>query len=165
MAVAKKVIITQFLMLSNRVGGQEGDMYMRSAFGANKDSLTWKPWEKYQTNIEVGVVCDMKLLNPSNPTQVIGQQGMTSLTDNGIYSGVYIGPKAMIGTYTNEYIEFQNPTEMETFVMVVINNMRLQVRCVTQIKFVVTNGGVFYGEEVQPRKYHWFFTMGSCWWC
>lgn len=141
--------ITQFLMLSNRVGGQEGDMYMRSAYGVNKDSLTWKPWEKYQTNMEVGVVTDSYTMNPQNPTQVIGQQGMAELTDNGIYSGVYIGPKAMIGTFNNGYLEFEDPTAIETFVMVVINNYAAagDARCVTQIKFAVTNGGVFSMEK------------------
>lgn len=58
--------ITQFLILSNRVGGQEGDMYMRSAYGVNKDNLTWKPWEKYQTNMEVGCVNNNYTINPSN---------------------------------------------------------------------------------------------------
>lgn len=152
--------ITQFLMLSNRVGGQEGDMYMRSAYGANKDSLVWKPWEKYQTNMEVGAVSDYKLLNPSNPTQVIGQQGMTSLTDNGIYSGVYVGPKAMIGTADDEYtMIFNDPTGIETFVMVVVNNYAAasNARCVTQIKFAVTNGGVFSMEKrsTDPGTLSW----------
>lgn len=143
--------ITQFLMLSNRVGGQEGDMYMRSAYGPNKDSLTWKPWEKYQTNMEVGTVSDYKLLNPSNPTQVLKQEaGMSYLTENGIYSGVYVGPKAMIGTADDDYtMIFNDPTGIETFVMVVINNYAAasNARCITQIKFAVTNGGVFSMEK------------------
>lgn len=143
--------ITQFLMLSNRVGGQEGDTYMRSAYGPNKDSLTWKPWEKYQTNMEVGAVSDYKLLNPSNPTQVLKQEaGMSYLTENGIYSGVYVGPKAMIGTADDEYtMIFNDPAGIETFVMVVINNYAAasNARCITQIKFAVTNGGVFSMEK------------------
>lgn len=141
--------ITQFLMLSNRVGGQEGDMYMRSAYGANKDSLTWKPWEKYQTNMEVGVVSDEYTLNPSNPTQAISYGGMEQLTDNGIYSGVYFPPKAMLGTPSDGTAVIQDATAIETFVMVVINNYAAasNARCVTQIKFAVTNGGVFSMEK------------------
>lgn len=141
--------ITQFLMLSNRVGGQEGDMYMRSAYGANKDSLTWKPWEKYQTNMEVGVVSDEYTLNPSNPTQAISYGGMKQLTDNGIYSGVYFPPKAMLGTPSDGTAVIQDATAIETFVMVVINNYQAasNARCVTQIKFAVTNGGVFSMEK------------------
>lgn len=116
--------ITQFLMLSNRVGGQEGDMYMRSAYGANKDSLTWKPWEKYQTNMEVGVVTDAHTLNPANPSQVIAGKGMNSFIDNGIYSGIYINEGA------------------ETFAMLVINDYMVAslsevMPSVAQIKFSI----------------------------
>lgn len=143
--------ITQFLMLSNRVGGQEGDMYMRSAYGANKDSLTWEPWEKYQTNMEVGCMSDDHLLNPSNPTEILKNgSGMINLRDNGIYSGIYFGPKCMVGTGDdNLHISFQDATAIETFVMVVINNYAAasNARCVTQIKFAVTNGGVFSMEK------------------
>ena len=141
--------ITQFLMLSNRVGGQEGDMYMRSAYGVNKDNLTWKPWEKYQTNMEVGVVSDEHTLNPSNPAQAISEKGMKGLIDNGIYSGIYFPPKAMIGTPNFDSTVIKDTTAIETFVMVVINNYAAagDARCITQIKFAVTNGGVFSMEK------------------
>ena len=65
--------VMQLLVLSNRVGGQEGDMYMRSGSGSSQGSLTWKPWEKFQTNIEVGAV-----------------SSFDDFIDNGIYSGVYL---------------------------------------------------------------------------
>lgn len=143
--------ITQFLMLSNRVGGQEGDMYMRSAYGVSKDNLTWKPWEKYQTNMEVGVVNNLKLLNPNNPTEILKHDsGMNHIIDNGIYSGIYFGPKCMVGTGEDDWhISFQDATAIETFVMVVINNYAAasNARCITQIKFAVTNGGVFSMEK------------------
>ena len=143
--------ITQFLMLSNRVGGQEGDMYMRSAYGANKDNLTWKPWEKYQTNMEVGVVSGVRLHNPSDPTQVLKYgYGMNNLIDNGIYSGIYLGPKTRIGTTRDpNTMVINDTTGIETFVMVVINNYAAagDARCITQIKFAVTNGGVFSIEK------------------
>lgn len=141
--------ITQFLMLSNRVGGQEGDTYMRSAYGPNKDVLTWKPWEKYQTNVEVGAVNNNYTLNPSNPTQAISYGGMNQLTDNGIYSGIYLPPKAMIGTPSDGTAFIQDAAAIETFVMVVINNYAAakEARCVTQIKFAVTNGKVFSMEK------------------
>lgn len=122
--------ITQFLMLSNRVGGQEGDMYMRSAYGANKDNLTWKPWEKYQTNMEVGIVTDTQSLDTS--LQVIAEGGMNALTDSGIYSGIYVSEAAQT-----------NREQIETFVMVVINNYLAvgNMRSVTQMKFATTNSG------------------------
>lgn len=155
--------ITQFLMLSNRVGGQEGDMYMRSAYGANKDSLTWKPWEKYQTNMEVGVVSDNHLLNPSNPTEILKKDsGMINLRDNGIYSGIYFGPKCMVGTgEDNWHISFQDATAIETFVMIVINNYAAasNARCITQIKFAVTNGGVFSMEKRSTSPESLYFSQ------
>lgn len=153
--------VTQFLMLSNRVGGQEGDMYMRSAYGVNKDSLIWKPWGKYQTNMEVGAVSDYKLLNPSNPTEILKHDsGMNYIIDNGIYSGIYFGPKCMVGTgEDNWHISVQNATAVETFVMVVINNYAAagNARCITQIKFAVTNGGVFSMEKrsTAPGTTNW----------
>lgn len=145
--------VTQFLMLSNRIGGQEGNMYMRSAYGRSKDSLTWKPWEKYQTNAEVGVVSEYHLLNPSNYTEVLEEYGgMWSLTDNGMYRGIYIPTKALVGTHPSAGIE--DPTAIETFVMVVINNFDAAGRDdyrATQIKFAVTNGGVFSMEKRSGR--------------
>ena len=153
--------VTQFLMLSNRVGGQEGDMYMRSAYGANKDSLIWKPWEKYQTNMEVGCVSDWYTLNPSNPTQAISDKGMYHLTDNGIYSGIYFPPKAMIGTPSEGSAVIQDETAVETFVMVVINNYAAasNARCITQIKFAVTNGGVFSMEKRSTQPGTFYFSQ------
>lgn len=140
--------ITQFLMLSNRVGGQEGDMYMRSGYGSNKSSLTWKPWEKYQTNMEVGFVSDEVEHSPTTG-EPISNKGMNSLVDSGIYSGIYVSPKAMIGTPSVGSAVIQDVTAIETFVMVVINNYAAASndRCVTQIKFAVTNGGVFSMEK------------------
>lgn len=141
--------ITQFLMLSNRVGGQEGDMYMRSAYGATKDSLTWKPWEKYQTNMEVGCVSDEYSINTQNMSVANPNAGMISFIDNGIYSGVYIPPKAILGTPEVGDSVISNPAGIETFVMVVINNYAAasNARCITQVKFAVTNGGVFSMEK------------------
>lgn len=108
------VCVTQFLMLSNRTGGAEGDMFMRSANGKTKDSLTWKVWEKYQTNREVGMVTSLD-----------------EFVDNGIYSGVYN--------------QGGQPTEIETFVMLVINNYVVvgENKTITQIKYANKVGGTF----------------------
>lgn len=108
------VCITQFLLLSNRTGGAEGDMFMRSANGKTKDSLTWKAWEKYQTNVEVGMVTSLD-----------------EFVDNGIYSGIYnTGGR---------------PSEIETFVMIVINNYVVANtnKTITQIKYSTRVDGVF----------------------
>lgn len=151
--------ITQVLMLSNRVGGQEGDMYMRSAYGATKDSLTWKSWEKYQTNVEVGIVTNDFFVNPYDMTRLTETGGMNSLTESGIYSGVYIPQKALLGTPSIGDVVGADPVTVETFVMVVINNYFLakEARSVAQIKFAVTNGGVFSIEKriTQPGTDMW----------
>ena len=141
--------ITQFLMLSNRVGGQEGDMYMRSGFGANKGSLTWKSWEKYQTNMEVGVVSNACTHNQQDLTKIIDpNRGLDALTDNGIYSGVYLVKNAMLGTPPSD-ISIKDFSVIETFVMVVINNYAAagEQKTITQVKYAVTNGGVFSMEQ------------------
>lgn len=129
--------ITQFLMLSNRVGGQEGDMYMRSAYGANKDSLTWKSWEKYQTNMEVGVVGD-DATHDATTLAPINSNGLKTFVDNGIYSGVYLTQEALEG----------DKEKAETFVMVVINNYVTADanKTITQIKFAVATNGTYSQE-------------------
>lgn len=108
------VCITQFLMLSNRTGGAEGDMFMRSANGKTKDSLTWKAWEKYQTNREVGMVTSLD-----------------EFVDNGLYSGIYN--------------QGGQPSEIETFVLLVINNYAVanKNKTITQIKYGTRVNGEF----------------------
>lgn len=131
--------VTQFLILSNRVGGQEGDTYMRSAYGVTKDSLTWKPWEKYQTNMEVGVVSDNATHETKAPFNPISANGLNSFVDNGIYSGVYLTQEVLGG----------DTTKTETFVMITINNYAAagDNKTITQIKFAVNNMGVFSMEK------------------
>lgn len=129
--------VTQFLILSNRVGGQEGDMYMRSAYGVNKNSLTWKPWEKYQTNMEVGCVSD-DATHDATTLAPINSNGLKTFVDNGMYSGVYLTQEALSGDYT----------KAETFVMVVINNYAAagDNKTITQIKFAVATNGTYNQE-------------------
>ena len=64
--------ITQVLTLSNRVGG-DGNTYIRTGVGSTKSSLTWGPWGKHQTNVEVGVV---------------GTLDNELFINNGMYSGI-----------------------------------------------------------------------------
>lgn len=124
--------ITQLLVLSNRVGGQEGGQWIRSGYGVNTDSLTWDPWAKMQTNMEVGVVNDtMQLMDSAGNQTLNASLGMNSLVDNGIYSGVYLPNN---GTSVG--------TDAETFVMVVLNNYAVagEYKTVTQIKFATSVG-------------------------
>ena len=108
------VCVTQFLMLSNRTGGAEGEMFTRSAVGSTKQGLSWKRWEKYQTNVEVGMVTSLD-----------------EFVDNGIYSGVYN--------------QGGQPTEIETFVVLVINNYAVanENKTITQIKYGTRVNGEF----------------------
>lgn len=65
-----KMCVTQFLMMSNRLGN-DGNMYVRTATG-NTSGLSWGAWGRMATNIEVGQV-----------------NSLDSFIDNGIYSGIY----------------------------------------------------------------------------
>lgn len=146
--------ITQFLMLSNRVGGQEGDMYMRSAYGANKDSLTWKPWEKYQTNRNVGAVTDDYTFNPST-LEIINYNGLKSLVDNGIYYGTYYTEEALAG---ERY-------KAQGFTMIVFNHSDANNKPrVVQVKFAQTAGGLFsteYRSFIGNSWFGWYPIIGA----
>lgn len=72
--------------------GGDGDIYIRTGRGINANSITWESWGKLQTNIELGQVKEEEL---------------KEYVDNGIYSGVCTD---------------DNKDNIDTFVMVVINN-------------------------------------------
>lgn len=134
------ITLTQLLVLSNRVGGQEGGQWMRSGYGASKDSLTWDPWAKMQTNTEVGVVNDAMQLMDSAGNQTLNTAlGMNSLTDNGIYSGVYLPNNATsVGS------------DAETFVMVVINNYATAGASKTIMQIKISSN--FSGELIMQTR-------------
>lgn len=127
--------VTQLLVLSNRKGGQEGGQWIRSGYGVNTSSLTWDPWAKMQTNMEVGVVNDtMQLMDSAGNQTLNASLGMDSLVDNGIYSGVYLPNN---GTSVG--------ADAETFVMVVINNYAVagEYKSICQIKLGLETKGEF----------------------
>lgn len=128
---AMDVCVTQILTLSNRVGG-DGNVYIRTANGLTKNSLTWEPWGKLQTNIELGVVSDSYTHDSDNPQNIISDVGLNSIVDNGMYSGIYL---PIVGG---------NSQLTETFVMVVLNNYPVtggQNKSIMQIKFGLTAVG------------------------
>lgn len=94
--------ITQILSLSNRTGS-DGNVYVRTAYGATLGSLTWKSWGKLQTNIEVGSV-----------------ETLDILTDNGIYSGVWLPDNYNAYTFVcitiNDYMLPVSPRRVSQFV-------------------------------------------------
>lgn len=139
------VTITQLLVLSNRVGGQQGGMWMRSAYGRDKNSLTWKQWEKMQTNMEVGIVSDDYQYNTQGQ-QIGSTYAMNYLVDNGIYSGVYVPSGATL-----------TDVSVETFVMVCINNYAYSTVQgwypeLTQIRMGITGGGDFIMQRRTAGK-------------
>lgn len=138
-----EVCITQFLQLSNRVGG-EGATYIRTYNENNNGMNGWTSWQKQMGMVET-------LINSNDAT--VGQEifsigdaqkigdGLNGMIDNGMYSGIYIDNLTYTGTSSRYYLSAQ-PTFVETFVLVVINDYaasgKLNLpRHVTQLKYAV----------------------------
>lgn len=128
-----EICVTQFLMLSNRRGG-EGNMYVRTYNENNSPAADWwTPWQKLQGVNEGYIFTDSIQVNPDGGTQQItGVTGLNNMVDNGIYSGIYTDDPT-----------FQAPTFIDTFTLIVINNYavagkdeRLK-RTISQLKYAV----------------------------
>lgn len=91
--------VTQVLRMSNRTGG-DGHIWIRTAQGSTKSSLTWNTWEKLQGIFEKNNVTTLENLD--------------GYTTNGMYSGIYSGtsPKDF---YTVRFLPG------DTFLMITIN--------------------------------------------
>ena len=145
-----EICITQFLMLSNRLGG-EGTMYVRT-YNQNNSPFTdgWSPWQKQMGMIET-------IINSNDIT--VGQEifagyavsigkGLNGMIDNGMYSGIYTDGIEYTGEWDNNSgkpLYVINPAAikyLETFVLVVINDYaassKLNLpRHITQLKYAV----------------------------
>ena len=138
-----EICVTQFLMISNRLGG-EGNMYIRTYNENNSPFMNgWSAWQKQQGMVET-------LINSNDTTvgqeiftgaaQKVGE-GLNGMIDNGMYSGIYIDNISYTGTNSIYYLSAP-PTFVETFVLVVVNDyaasgqLGLQ-RHVTQLKYAV----------------------------
>ena len=128
-----EICVTQFLMLSNRLGG-DGNMYVRTYNENNSPAADWwTPWQKLQGIREGYIFTDTVQVNPDGGVQQIeGVTGLNNMIDNGIYSGIY----------TNDPT-FASPTFIDTFTLIVINNYavagkdsRLK-RTISQLKYAV----------------------------
>lgn len=110
--------ITQILTLSNRTGG-DGEIYVRTGCASSKNLLAGGyGWEQWA-----------KLQQNVQVGQVTSLDGYI---ENGMYSGVYTNGNG----------------EVETFVMVVINNYAVagangKVRSVSQFKYALALDGMF----------------------
>ena len=128
-----EICITQFLMLSNRKGG-DGNMYVRTYNENNSPAADWwTPWKKIQGAEEWGIVTDSDSWPPSSSSGAPMGSGMNFMIDNGVYTGVYTDNNYFNGT----------PSFIETFTLIVINNYavagmdsRLK-RTISQLKYAV----------------------------
>lgn len=104
--------ITQFLMLSNRLGG-DGNMYVRTYNENNSPARDWwSPWQKLQGVKEGYIYTDTAQINPDGGVQEVeGVTGICNMVDNGIYSGIYVNN-------TN----LTQSSILETFTLIVIND-------------------------------------------
>lgn len=116
--------VTQFLQLSNRMGG-EGNTYIRT-YNKNNNGLNgWSEWKKQQ-----GMVESYINTNTAGVTMTGSQTtGLNGMTDNGMYSGIY-----------TDDITLSAPTFVETFVLVVINDYAVSSqagtpRRISQLKY------------------------------
>ena len=128
-----EICVTQFLMLSNRKGG-DGNLYVRTYNENNSPAANWwTPWQKMQGIREGYIFTDTVQVNPDGGVQQIeGVTGLNNMVDNGIYSGIYTDDPT-----------FTSPTFIDTFTLIVINNYavagqdeRLK-RTISQLKYAV----------------------------
>ena len=137
-----EICITQFLMLSNRIGS-EGNMYVRTYNENNNGMNGWSAWQKQMGMTETLINSNDTTVGQevfSSAVQKIGD-GLNSMIDNGMYSGIYIDNLNYTGSGSLYYLSAQ-PTFVETFVLVVINDYAAtgklgMQRHITQLKYAV----------------------------
>ena len=119
--------LTQFLMLSNRKGG-DGNLYYRSYNENNSPNEDgWTDWVKVQGIKEGYIFGETKRINIDGGLQLPTENksyGLCGMVDNGMYSGVYINDEAIVPgnpTYIGT-IDSTKVNSIETFVLVVIND-------------------------------------------
>lgn len=128
-----EICVTQFLMLSNRKGG-DGNLYVRTYNENNSPAAgRWTPWQKLQGIREGYIFTNYGQVNPDGSSEAqVGVTGLNNLIDNGIYSGIY-----------TDDLFLQSPTFIETFTLIVINNYAIAskdsrlTRTISQLKYAV----------------------------
>lgn len=137
-----EICVTQFLMLSNRLGG-DGNMYVRTYNENNNGMNGWSAWQKQMGMVETLINSNDTTVGQevfSGSAQKIGD-GLNGMIDNGMYSGIYIDNLSYTGTGSRYYLSAP-PTFVETFVLVVINDYAASgqaglPRRITQLKYAV----------------------------
>ena len=129
-----EICVTQFLQLSNRIGG-EGTTYVRTYNENNNDMNGWSPWQKQMGMVETYVNSDTISVDFQGNYRIGSDSyaGLNNFIDNGMYSGVYT---------SSSYFSEGTPEFLETFVLIVINDYAItgQVglpRHITQLKYAV----------------------------
>lgn len=129
-----EICITQFLQLSNRIGG-EGTTYVRT-YNENNNSMSgWSAWQKQMGMVETYINSDTISVDFQGNYRIGSDSyaGLNNFIDNGMYSGVYTS----VSYFTEGTPEF-----LETFVLVVINDYAASgqaglPRHITQLKYAV----------------------------
>lgn len=132
-----EICVTQFLQLSNRIGG-EGTTYVRTYNENNNGMNGWSAWQKQMGMVETYMSSDTLTIDVD--TMPIGV-GLNGMIDNGMYSGIYSDG---VIEYPGTGGEFDpnSATFLETFVLVVINDYaatgKLNLpRHITQLKYAI----------------------------
>ena len=125
-----EISVTQFLMLSNRKGG-DGNIYTRS-YNENNSPFEngWTGWKKSLGSEEGYIFTDSRRLNQDWGLQTV-EVGLNWMVDNGYYSGVYVNEEALVqkgslDPYGNGWGEFNTDVNkikfIETFNITTIND-------------------------------------------
>lgn len=142
-----EICVTQFLQLSNRIGG-EGASYVRT-YNENNNSMNgWSAWQKQMGMVETYMNGDNYGFGFGKESDGIDSGvGLHYFIDNGIYSGVYVDDKYILG-------QSNTPSFVETFVLVVINDYAASgklgmQRHITQLKYAVD---AFTGQSTVKKR-------------
>jgi hypothetical protein len=127
-----EICVTQFLMLSNRLGG-DGNMYFRTynePKNVEAGKGIWTDWKRMSGSVEGYIFSNTKKMNVDFGYQD-KEVGLNYMVDNGTYQGVYINDEALTyqeGSYnaeTGNGIASLDPTKIayvETFIITTIND-------------------------------------------
>jgi hypothetical protein len=99
-----EICITQFLMLSNRQGG-DGNMYYRT-YNQNNSPFAdgWSVWKKLIGTEEGYIFTNTWKMNQDGGLQT-RNVGLNYMVDNGTYSGVYVNSEAIQIDYSKPWNE------------------------------------------------------------
>lgn len=127
-----EICVTQFLMLSNRLG-MDGNMYFRTynePKNVEAGKGIWTDWKRMVGSVEGYIFSNTKKMNVDFGYQD-KEVGLNYMVDNGTYQGVYINDEALTyqeGSYnaeTGNGVASLDPTKIayvETFIITTIND-------------------------------------------